>query len=284
MKRLLRWIGIAFASLVALAIVACGVVYVLSENALHRTYPRPPVALTAPTDPAAIQEGKRLATMRGCFAGCHGKEAEGAVMFDKPEIARIVAPNLTAAAKKYSDAELAVIIRNGVKPDGQSMLVMPSQTFAGLTDADVGKIIAFLKALREVPGPGPRIEAGPIGRLGLALGKFKMAAEHVALDVPPPEAASEDGKQGRYLARTICSECHGSNLQGDSNPSFTSPGMRVMAAYSPEAFRELMRTGTAVGGRTLGVMTTQSRNNLSHLTDAEIAALYAFLRPLAQAN
>jgi len=57
-----------------------------------------------------------------------------------------------------------------------------------------------------------------------------------------------------------------------------------MAAYSPEAFRELMRTGTAVGGRTLGVMTTQSRNNLSHLTDAEIAALYAFLRPLAQAN
>ena len=283
MKRLLRRTGIAFASLVVLAAVAYGVVYVLSEKALHRTYPRPSVTLVAPTDAASIQEGRRLATVRGCFAGCHGKEAEGAVMFDQPKIARIVAPNL-AAAKKYSDAELAAIIRSGVKPDGRSMLVMPSQTFAGLTDADVGRIIAFVKSLPEAPGLQPDIQMGPLGRIGLATGKFRMAAEHVAQAVPPPEAKSDQQRQGRYLARTICSECHGSDLRGDSNPSFTTPGMRVMAAYTPQAFTELLRTGIAVGGRNVGVMTVQSRNNLSHLTDSEIAALYAYLRPLAEAG
>jgi hypothetical protein len=56
--------------------------------------------------------------------------------------------------------------------------------------------------------------------------------------------------------------------------------MRVVAAYSPEAFTKLLRTGIAVGERTVGEMTTQSKNNLSHLTDAEIGSLYAYLRTI----
>lgn len=278
MKRVLRWIGIALASVAGLAVIAYAVLYVLSENALHRTYPVPAVSLSIPSDAESIREGQRLATVRGCLPGCHGKSGEGAVMFDQPMIARIVAPNLTAAAKKFSAEQLAGIIRNGVRPDGRSMLVMPSQTYASLTDQDLARIIAFLKTLQEVPGPGPSIAPGPIGRLGLAIGKFKMAARHIAEDVAPAPAAGERAKQGRYLARTICSECHGSALQGDANPSFTSPSLRVVTAYSPEAFTRLLRTGIAVGERTVGEMTTQSKNNLSHLTDAEIAALHTYLQ------
>src|SRR6516225_2919815 len=116
MKTLLRWIGMALASLVGVAIIAYAVLYILSERLLRRTYQVPVVALSIPNDPASISEGRRLATIRGCFAGCHGKEAAGAVMFDEPMIGRIVAPNLTAAVRKYSDTELAVIIRNGVRP------------------------------------------------------------------------------------------------------------------------------------------------------------------------
>ena len=41
-------------------------------------------------------------------------------MFDEPMIGRVVAPNLTAAARKYSDAELVGVIRNGVQPGGRS--------------------------------------------------------------------------------------------------------------------------------------------------------------------
>ena len=72
MKRVLRWMGIALAGLVALAIVAYAVVYILSERVLRRTYNVPAIAMSIPTDPASISEGRRLATLMGCFGGCHG--------------------------------------------------------------------------------------------------------------------------------------------------------------------------------------------------------------------
>ena len=282
MKSLLRWFGIVLGSLAGLAIIAYVVLYILSERVLRRTYQVPVVALSIPNDAASISEGRRLATIRGCFAGCHGKEAAGAVLFDEPMIGRIIAPNLTAAAKQFSDSELAHIIRNGVRPDGRSMLVMPSEVFNGLTDEDLARIIAFLHTLPEVAGPGPSISVGPIGRLGLVVGKFNMVAQLIAETVPPPEATNEEAKYGRYLARTICAECHGTALRGDSNPSFSSPDLRVVAAYSPEAFTQLLRTGVAIGGRDVGVMSTQAKNNLSMLTDSEIAALYSYLHSLPE--
>ncbi len=283
MKRALRWIGIGLGSLAGLVIIACVVLYILSERVLRRTYEIPTVALSIPTDPASIVEGQRLATVRGCFHGCHGKQGEGAVMFDEPIIARVVAPNLTAAVRKYSDAELAVIIRNGVRPGGRSMVIMPSEAFVGLTDADLGRIVASLKSLPEVAGPGPSVSLGPIGRVGLAVGKFNMVAQLIADTVPPPEATDKEAAYGRYLARTICASCHGTDLRGTSNPEFTSPDLRVVAAYPAEAFAQLMRTGVALGGRNLAVMSEMARDNLSYLTDSETAALYTYLHSLPEA-
>lgn len=277
MKRLLRWISIALGSVAGLGIVAYAVVYVLSERVLQHTYAIPAVALSIPTDPASIIEGRRLATIRGCLGGCHGKQAEGVVMFDEPMIGRVVAPNLTAAVRKYSDSELAVIIRNGVRPGGRSMMVMPAEAFVLLTDDDLGRIIAFLKSLPAVDGPGPSVSLGPLGRIGVAIGKFKTVAQLIAETVPPPDATSDEAAHGRYLARTICAQCHGTSLRGASNPDFTSPSLQLVAAYSPEAFVQLMRAGVALGGRNLNTMSPLARQLLSHLTDSEIAALYSYL-------
>jgi mono/diheme cytochrome c family protein len=277
MKRLLRWTAITLASLAGLAIVAYAVLYVLSERILRRTYDRPAVALSIPSDAASIAEGRRLATVRGCFGGCHGKNAEGEVMFDQPMIARLVAPNLTAAVRKFSDAELAVIIRNGLRPDGRSVIVMPSEAFVGLSVDDLGRIIAFLKSLPEAAGPGSGISLGPIGRLGFVTGQFKTATQLIAETVPPPEATNEEARHGRYLARSICAACHGTALRGDSNPDFTSPDLKIVAAYSPDAFVQVLRTGVALGGRDVGVMSKVAQTNLSQLTDPEIAALYSYL-------
>ena len=190
MKRLLRWVGIALGSLVVLAVIAYAVVYGVSERRLRTTYEIPAVSISIPTDPESITEGRRLATIHDCFSGCHGKEAEGAVLFDQPIIAHVVAPNLTAAVRKYSDAELAVAIRHGLRPDGHSMVVMPSEGFILLTDEDLGRIIAFLKSLPAVEGPGPGSSFGPAGRLGFAIGKFKPVAQLIADTVPPPEATT----------------------------------------------------------------------------------------------
>ena len=66
-------------------------------------------------------------------------------------------------------------------------------------------------------------------------------------------------------------------MRGASNPDFTSLSLQVVAAYSQDAFNELLRTGVALGGRTLPVMGPRARENLSYLTDAEITALYGYL-------
>ena len=282
MKRVLRWIGIALGSLVALAIVAYAVIYVLSERRLRHVYKVPAATLAIPTDGASITEGRRLATLRGCFGGCHGKEVEGAVMFDQPLIGRVVAPNLTAAVRKYTDPELVDIVRNGVRPDGRSMMIMPAEEFVQLNDEDLGRIIAFLKSVPPVDGPGPSVSLGPLGRIGIAVGKFKTVAELIAETIPPPEAAGQQAAQGRYLARTTCAGCHVTDLNGDSNPDFTSPSLRMVAAYSPESFTQLMRDGIALGGRTLPTMSPWAKQHLSLLTDSEIAALYVYLHAMPE--
>jgi cytochrome c553 len=281
MKRLMYWLGIATGTLAVIAATAYVVVYVVSERELRRTYPMPTTTSVAlPTDPAALAEGQRLATILGCFKGCHGRQAEGSVFFDEPMIARIVAPNLTASVRNYSDAELAVAIRQGLRPDGRSMVVMPSESFVALTDEDLGRIIAFLRSVPPVEGPGRDLSPGPLGRIGFAMGEFQTTARLVAESVAPPAARSDNAVHGRYLAQIACAHCHGADLRGSSNPDFTSPNLGVVAAYSSEQFTALLRTGVAIGGRTLGVMSPYARKNLSQLNDSEIAALYEYLHAL----
>src|SRR6516165_8799357 len=160
MKRLLRWIAIALGALVALGIVALGVVYVLSERILRRTYEVPAAAVSIPTDPAAITEGRRLATVHGCLGDCHGRRGEGRVMFDRPMIARIIAPDITSAVHRYTDPQLTAVIRQGVRPGGRSVLVMPSEAFLALTDADLGRILGFLKSLPAADGLRSSVSLG----------------------------------------------------------------------------------------------------------------------------
>jgi hypothetical protein len=45
----------------------------------------------------------------------------------------------------------------------------------------------------------------------------------------------------------------------------------------------LLRTGTALGGRQLPVMSPQAREYLTYLNDAEIKALYGYLHSMPDA-
>ena len=283
MKRLLRWTGIGVGVLVVFVAVAYAVVYVISERVLGRHYDAPAVALAVPTDAASIAEGRRLSALRGCL-GCHGKNGGGTLLFEDPLIARIVAPNLTRAVRRYSDAELATVIRRGLRPDGRSVVVMPSEEFVMLTDEDLGRIVAYLKSLPAMDGPDPNVWVGPLGRIGIVLGQYRTSAQIIAETVPPPDTSEPQAAAGRYLARSICAHCHGTDLRGTSNPDFTAPALRIVAAYSPEAFTQFLRTGTALGGRELRVMSAVARKQLHDLSDDEIAALYSYLHAIPYAT
>lgn len=121
MTAILRWLGFGLLSLAFLLILLSVIVYLLSERVLRRTYTESRVPIAVPADSASITEGRRLALIRGC-ATCHGGNLEGGVFIDNFLLARLVAPDLTAAVRKYSTADLVRIIRRGVRPDGSSVM------------------------------------------------------------------------------------------------------------------------------------------------------------------
>lgn len=275
-KRVLRWLRNVVLGVIAIALLAAAVIYVLSEVALRRSYEVRGTSVAIPADSASITEGERLARIRGCL-GCHRSRLEGGMFVDEPMLALIAAPNLTTAVRAYSDAELEGIIRHGVRPDGRSVLAMPSDMFRLLDDADLGKILAYLHSVPEVPGQARLVKPGPLGRLGIALAKFKPAAEDVrrveTLSDSFPAAGSPVAR-GAYLARTVCTECHGALLSGFEGET---PDLRIAAGYSREQFVRLMRTGVALGEREVGLMSEVARGRFTHFTDEEIETLYAYL-------
>ncbi len=280
LKRLLRWLGMALGAMLGLIVIAVAAIYLLSQYTLQKRYPLPQTAIVVPGDAASIAAGQRLATIAGCYGSCHGPQGQGEVMFDEPIIGRLIAPNLSTSVRAHSDTELANIIRRGLRPDGRSMFVMPAEAFAYLSDADLGCIIAFLRSLPASAGPGPGSSLGPLGRLGMVTGQFKMAARMIAETRPLPPAATPDAVTGRYYAQAVCAHCHGTNLRGRTTPAYVSPDLKIVAAYPAEAFTRLLRTGAPLGGQKLGIMRQAAQLNLSLLTDAEIASLYSYLHAL----
>ena len=83
-------------------------------------------------------------------------------------------------------------------------------------------------------------------------------------------------RRGRYLASITCAECHGLDFRG--NELEGGPSLAVIAIYTPETFRHLLRTGEPLGGRDLGLVSRVAWNAFSLFTDDEIADIYRFLQ------
>jgi mono/diheme cytochrome c family protein len=172
------------------------------------------------------------------------------------------------------------IIRRGVRPNGRSVFSMPAHTFSGLSQSDLGAILAFLHHAPTEPGLQAELQPRWLGRLGLVLGKYRPEAELIPPDAlrPPLATPREALAHGQYLARTICTECHGIDLHGATDGS--TPDLRIAAAYSSPAFTRLLREGVPLDGRALGLMGRVARGRLRYMTDEEIADLYRYLRTL----
>jgi mono/diheme cytochrome c family protein len=278
MNRLLKWLGIACGALAILALGAVAGLYIVSERIVQRTYERPLSAIALPIDAVALAEGRRLATIRGCYDGCHGKQLDGGVLVDKPFLARLVAPNLTQVAAQHTDAELERVIRHGIRRDGKSTLAMPSAMFYHLSDADLAAIIAFIRSAPVTYGPSTEISLGPLARFGIVMGKYSPQAMMIDHDAPRLAVRDDPVVIGNYLALTSCTECHGTDLRGA--PDGFAPSLVIASTYSEQDFARLMRTGIAAGDRELDLMARVARSRFSHFTEAEVRALHAFLGTL----
>ena len=277
MKRVLRWISYVAAALVVAALVFAAWVWFASARVLSRTHEARPEPLAQP-NAAQLADAERQSRILGCHS-CHGEGMRGRLMFEAPNVVRMWAPNIPELAARASDQQLAQAIRQGIGHDGRALFAMPSPLYSRLSDQEVTAMIAYI---RRLPPAGERtsgVEWGPIGRFALAIGSFPSAIERMEafrvrqpFDVGPAHAA------GRRLVAIQCADCHGPDLSGaEPIPDLFSPGLDVAAAYSPEQFRTLMRTGVAPHGRDLAMMREAALQDLRHYTDAEIDQIHAYL-------
>lgn len=280
MKRFVKWVGFGVGGLAGLAVLAAGGAFAASEVMIRMPQPKPASRLAAATDPGAVERGHHLATRMGCL-DCHGANLQGRMFDDMPGVVKLYGPNLTLVAANASDADLDRAIRHGVGSDGRPLWVMPSATFAHLSDAETADLIAFLRSMPAGGPPQPRLQVGPVGRVGVLLGKFEpeVAAIKAQRNVALPDLGPEHA-QGRALARA-CVECHGATLGGAQGGPLNTPDLAIAAAYDPEDFATFMKTGKAAGGRELKLMSETARARFSDFSPQEVAALHGYLKARA---
>lgn len=261
------------------ALAACG------QEAAGDPAPAPPVQFERASS-EVVAHGERLSRVLGC-SGCHGEDLTGQD-WSEPGFGKLWTANLTHSARRYTDQQLEAMIRGGARPDGSELWGMPSHLFTHLTADDMAALLAFIRAqpLRGEARPRPEFEEG--ARRAIAAGNLQSAVADVREEGTRwPADAGADHALGRYIVRATCAECHGMDLAGGQpHPAAAPrPDLRaIMPAYDRAAFTTLLRTGTAAGDRKLELMGRVARGRYSHLTEAELAAVHAYLRAVADSH
>jgi len=276
MMRWRRWLGYGAGGLAGVLIVAASAVYAMSESKLGSVAGHAE-RLATPT-PAEIADAPRQARIFGCI-DCHGEGLAGKPFLDDPKLARIWAPNLTRVAAGATDQQIARAIRQGIGSDGRALFIMSSPQYAVLGDGEVAALIGFIRRQPLTGEPSPPRRIGPVGRVGIALGKFQSAPDRVAeYATREPVRLDPATESGRRIAMRSCTDCHGPDLGGGaSDPDEPAPDLDIAAAYDLAGFTKLLRTGVPAPGRHVRMMGGTARSSLRYLTDGEIGQVHAYL-------
>jgi len=256
---------------------------------------------TAQATPSA-ERGEYIVRGPGGCGNCHtpmGPDGPmmalelGGRLVDENESFTAIAPNITpgGAIAKWSDAELARSIREGLRPDGS--LIGPPMPFAmyrGLSDDDLKSVVMFLRSLPAVDNaPGTSTYNIPLPPA------YGPPVDPVS--APAPDVTVE---YGAYLAGPVthCMECHtpfgpqGPMLQTDLGrggfeffgpwgvsvaPNITSHQDGI-GKYSDAELAMMITTGTRPGGAPM--LPPMPYAHLAQLTGHDLAAIILYLRSL----
>ncbi len=254
--------------------------------------------------PAQIERGRVL--MNGIVAcgNCHvarGPQGQplferglsGGMVFDEPPF-RAVASNLTPDAAtgigRWTDAQLARDIREGVRPDGSIIgPPMPVGFYRHLSDDDTVALIAFMRSQPAVA----HATAKSVYRMPLPPSYGPPLA---AVTAPP---ASDRVRYGEYLANIgHCMDCHSprgadgrlvKTQWGAGGQRFPGPwGLAVSRNLTPDAsglkdwsdaeIARAIRDGVRKDGTPL--KPPMGYGFYKTMPEADMAALIAYLRSL----
>ncbi|HEV8551299.1 MAG TPA: c-type cytochrome [Polyangiaceae bacterium] len=295
-----------------LGVVAAGLTVAVAARQ-HRKFDAPYPAIHASRDPAVIERGRYLAFGAAHCTSCHGaSEAPGAtpnaaaapVLSGGHEFALPVgvfrAPNITPDAAtgigRYSDEEIARMLRYGVRPNGEVLL--PFMPFQNLSDEDLTALVSFLRAQVPVAHEVAPHEPNLLGRVVKA---FVLAPRGPSAPNPARVPREVTVEYGRYLANSVgnCVGCHtkldlrtgeyiGPKFAGgaehpstsDAGKSFVTPNLTPdprwgwLNGWSEDAFVARLRAGRVRPGSPMPWET------FATIDEADARALYRYFKSL----
>ncbi|MCC6070118.1 c-type cytochrome [Massilia sp. GCM10020059] len=295
MKTWIKSVAGAFAALLLLALLVLAVLALgvaLGERKMGRTLtvPASPVALRY--DAAHIEQGRYLFATRGC-ADCHGANGAGKEVVHGGGTL-VISPNITrgagSATAGYAMIDWVRTLRQGVKPNGTPVMIMPSEDYNRLTDDDTSALISYAHQLPPVAGRQAVISLPWTYMVEYGFGLIPDAAEKIDHALPPalPQPVAASVAHGAYVANS-CISCHGARLSGGKipgsppdwpNAANLTPGKgSAMHQYqTAAAFKAMLRSGRRPDGS--AVSPVMPFASLGEMTDVDIDALHVYLKSL----
>lgn len=288
-----KWVkrtSLLLAGLALLGVVTTVVGKAMGERKMLRNveFSLPPLSVQA--EAVNIEQGRYLYNTRGC-AECHGANGAGKVVLNDGGMF-VVAPNITAGTNgvtgSYKAADWVRTVRHGVKPNGNPVIMMPSEDYNRLTDEDMAALLAYLQQMPAIPGVKAQIDVPVPVKVLYGFGVIQDAAEKIDHALPPsrPVPVQADAQYGAYVANA-CIGCHGPQLSGGKIPGGAptwpaaanlTPGKgSAMLRYpTPELFSAMLRSGHRPDGTPISrVMPFDS---FGKMNDTDLRALHAYLQ------
>ncbi|MGF6573772.1 mono/diheme cytochrome c family protein [Paraburkholderia sp. GAS333] len=258
-------------------------------------------------DSPLISSGRYLAIAADC-AACHtaqgGKPFAGGYPINSP-MGTIYSTNITPSTQggigDYTEADFARALRQGIRRDGRHLYpAMPYTSYAALTDNDVHALYAYFRHEVAPVDAVPPSTALPFPfniRSSMALWNALF------LDSKPFEPdphVSPLINRGAYLTNALehCAACHtprnalmgqndarafaGGSLGSWYAPNISSDPLSGIGGWTDAELTQYLKTGSVPGkAQAAGPMAEAIDHSLQYLSDADLAAIVAYLKQTA---
>ncbi|MBI4674435.1 MAG: cytochrome c [Chloroflexi bacterium] len=237
-----------------------------------------------------------FAAAAGC--GCHITAAgflAGGQKFDLGPAGVVYSRNITSDPEtgigNWTEAEIVTTIRTGKTPDGETLFpVMPYMTYSGMADQDAYDLAAFIKTAPPIKNETPKDD-------------IKVPIPPFSPPKAPATAPTEGVTRGEYLVKNVsdCSGCHtptdaqgapdmtkflaGAPIEGELSANITPDKETGIGNWTEEQIANLLKTGQRPDGSAVsGLMALVVQGGFSKLTDADRAAIAAYLKTIPAVN
>ena len=239
-----------------------------------------------------------------CHTAKDGKPLAGGRAIATP-FGEYYSPNITpdpgTGIGRWTEAEFAAALRQGVAPDGSHYFpVFPYTSYTGMTDADVADLWAYMKTLDPVQQVNKPHDTRPPFGARFLMGPWKLLHFDAQRWQPDPSQAA-DVNRGSYLVKVLghCGECHtprgisgaaradrflAGAKTGPTNdaPNITPDPEAGIGSWSESEIADLLESGMLPDGDFAGgEMASVIEHSTSRLTDADRLAIARFLKSVS---